>query len=105
MAYRTRPATTDGDRRVTAQRLAQLMDDRGMTAAMLAASLRIQESTLGNFRKGYRNIPSDVLTHMARELGTNEEFLLAKNDDPRPTADIREEARARAEARRGLFPG
>jgi transcriptional regulator with XRE-family HTH domain len=103
MAYRTRPATNHEDRRVTAERLAQLMRDRGINLSTLAANLRIQESTLGNFRMGYRNLPSDVLTRMVRELGTNEDFLLARADDPRPTADIREEARLRAEARRTLL--
>ena len=102
MAYRTRPATSDDERRLTAERFAKLLRARGMTSASLAASLRIQESTLGNFRQGYRNLPSYVLSRMVGELGTNEDFLLARNDDPRPTADIREEIRLRAEARRSL---
>ena len=91
---------TDTDRGSTGRRLTWLMTDRGVTSKSLAATLRIQESTLGNFREGYRNIPSDVLENMALELSTNADFLMARSNDPRPAADIREEARLRTEARR-----
>lgn len=99
MAYRVR-ASTPTDGRTTGQRLSSLMAERHVTQRVLAANLRIQQSTLANFREGYRNIPSDVLAGMARELGTNEDFLLERSEDARPAEDIREEARQRAEARR-----
>ncbi len=83
----------------TGQRLSMLMADRGVTSIGLAASLRIQESTLANFRGGHRNIPSDVIAAMARELDTNVAFLLESSEDSRPGAVILEEARLREVAR------
>ncbi|HYT29427.1 MAG TPA: helix-turn-helix transcriptional regulator [Actinomycetota bacterium] len=84
----------------TGQRLSWLMAERGITSKALAATVGIQESTLVNFRKGFRNIPSEVLAGMARELGTNVDFLLERSDDTRAGAVIREETRVRDEARR-----
>jgi transcriptional regulator with XRE-family HTH domain len=84
----------------TGQRLSWLMAERGVTSKALAESLGIQQSTLVNFRKGFRNIPSEVLAGMARELGTNVDFLLERSDDTRSGPVIREETRLRDEARR-----
>jgi transcriptional regulator with XRE-family HTH domain len=90
----------DQERLTTGQRLSWLMRDRGVTATRLAANLRIQMSTLGNFRGGYRSIPSDVVAGMARELRTNVDFLLERSEDARPGEVIQEEARTRMEGRR-----
>lgn len=89
----TVPLTTD-------ERLSMLMADRGMTSRELAESLGIQESTLANFRRGYRGVPSDIISEMARELGTNVPFLLKHSEDARPSEAILEDARAREEAHR-----
>jgi transcriptional regulator with XRE-family HTH domain len=99
MARRAQPRPTDL-MDTTGGRLTSLMRQRGLTTPALAATLRIQQSTLDNFRQGYRSIPSDVLDNMARELGTNTDYLMERSDDSRPSADIREEARLRSEARR-----
>jgi transcriptional regulator with XRE-family HTH domain len=95
-----RPA---GDARplTTGQRLSLLMAARGVTARGLAAHLRIQQSTLANFRKGFRRLPPDVVARMAGELDTNVDFLLARSEDARPEAVIRKEAAARAVTSRG----
>jgi plasmid maintenance system antidote protein VapI len=95
-----RQTDRDPEHLTTGQRLSWLMRDRGVTAKGLAANLRIQESTLGNFRGGYRSIPSDVVAGMARELKTNVDFLLERSEDARPGAVIEEEAHTRMEARR-----
>ena len=78
-----------------------LMADRGVTFTRLAGNLRIQVSTLENYCKGYRSIPSDVVAAMADELETNVDFLLERSEDARPGSVILEEARLRQEARRG----
>jgi plasmid maintenance system antidote protein VapI len=77
-----------------------LMTDRGVTSKALAETLGIQESTLANFRHGYRGIPSDIVSGMARELGTNVPFLLERSEDARPIAVIIEDARRSEEAHR-----
>jgi transcriptional regulator with XRE-family HTH domain len=101
MVRRAQPRPTDA-MDTTGGRLIWLMRQRGVSTSALASTLRIQQSTLDNFRQGYRSIPSDVLDAMALELGTNTDYIMKRSDDARPTADIREEARLRTEARRGL---
>jgi plasmid maintenance system antidote protein VapI len=76
------------------------MVERGVTPMGLAATLRIQESTLANFCEGHRGIPSHVVVAMARELDTNVAFLMELSEDSRPGSVIREEDRQREEARR-----
>jgi transcriptional regulator with XRE-family HTH domain len=83
----------------TSDRLTRLMKERGVTISALAASVRIQQSTLENFREGHRNLPGDVMDAMANELGTSADYLMDRSDDPRPIGEIREEARLRNEAR------
>jgi transcriptional regulator with XRE-family HTH domain len=82
---------------VTGDRLTQLMKARGISVSDLAAAVMIQRSTLENFRSGHRNLPSDVMEAMARELGTSADFLMDRSADPRPSAAIREEIRQRNE--------
>jgi transcriptional regulator with XRE-family HTH domain len=84
----------------TNERLTRLMKERGVTLPALAASVRIQQGTLENFRGGHRNLPSDVLAAMAEQLGTSTDYLMDRSDDPRPLAEIHEETRLRLEARR-----
>jgi transcriptional regulator with XRE-family HTH domain len=83
----------------TGDRLTALMKERGISIAALAESVRIQRSTLENFREGHRQLPGDVLEAMAAQLGTSADFLMDRSDDPRPTEVVREDARQRALAR------
>jgi|RhiMethySRZTD1v2_1073278.scaffolds.fasta_scaffold2120959_2 transcriptional regulator with XRE-family HTH domain len=89
----------------TGQRLSKLMANQGVTARSLAGTLRIQESTLANFRKGFRRIPSDVMASMARELDTNVDYLLERSEDARPHAVILEEAHSQVPVRGKDVPG
>jgi hypothetical protein len=90
----THGRSSDGDpqRLTTGQRLSKLIADRGVTAKWLAGRVQIQESTLANFRKGFRGIPPDVADGLARELDTNVDFLLGRSEDARPEAIVAEEA-------------
>ena len=88
----------------TGDRFAQLMKERGVSVADLAAAVRLQRSTLENFRAGHRSLPGDVLEALANELGTSADFLMDRSADPRPVAQIREEARLRHEAMFGAIP-
>jgi len=82
----------------TGDRLTRLMKERDVTIASLAAAIRIQQSTLENFRDGHRDLPSEVVAAMANELGTSADFLMDRSADPRPIAEIQEESRLREEA-------
>jgi hypothetical protein len=60
-----------------AQRLVDLMRSQGVSTAALAASVRIQRSTLENFCAGGPSIPFDVIERIALELHTTARFLTA----------------------------
>jgi transcriptional regulator with XRE-family HTH domain len=83
---------------VTGDRLTRLMKERGLSMASLATAIRIQRSTLENFRDGHRDLPSEVVAAMANELGTSADFLMDRSADPRPAAAIQAEARLHDEA-------
>ena len=82
----------------TGDRLTRLMKERGVSMASLATAIRIQRSTLENFRDGHRDLPAEVVAAMANELGTSADFLMDRSEDPRPVAAIQEESRLRNEA-------
>ena len=66
--------------RVTGERLATLMVERDVSLSAIAASARIQRSTLESLCAGERGIPSDVLATIALMLGTNAEYLKGSTD-------------------------
>jgi hypothetical protein len=66
----------------SAKRLSALMKEQGVSIVSLAASVRIQTSTLENFCAGGPAIPSDVIERIALQLGTNPGYLRAISDEP-----------------------
>jgi len=66
--------------RVTGERLAMLMVERGVSLAAIADFARIQRGTLESLCAGERGIPSDVLATIALMLGTNAEYLKGSTD-------------------------
>ena len=64
MTTRGRSSDAEPKKLTTGQRLSKLIADRGVTAKWLAGRVQIQESTLANFRKGFRRIPPDVVAGM-----------------------------------------
>jgi transcriptional regulator with XRE-family HTH domain len=92
MTTRGRSSDADPKKLTTGQRLSKLIADRGVTAKWLAGRVQIQESTLANFRKGFRRIPPDVVAGMARDLDTNVDFLLERSEDARPESTQAAEA-------------
>jgi len=95
MSLSARRLDNAASRVITSKRVTMLMADRGVTSEDLAAKLRILESTLTNFREGFRSLPTEVLGAMAAELDTNVAFVLGLSEDARPTAVIQEAARLR----------
>jgi hypothetical protein len=77
-----RPKTAQAH--ATGKRLAELMQERKMSATALAASIPIQRITLEYYCAG-RVIPTDLLATLARKLQTSVAYLTAVTDDPRPT--------------------
>jgi plasmid maintenance system antidote protein VapI len=65
-------------RAAAAKRLISLMHSQGVSTAALAASVRIQRSTLENFCAGGPSLPADVIERIARELHTTARFLASE---------------------------
>ena len=71
-------------REACAQRLDDLMRAQGVSRAALAASVRIQRSTLDNFCAGGPSLPSDVMERIAFELQTTARYLAGDVEQASP---------------------
>ena len=65
-------------RAACAKRVIDLMRERGVSRNALAASVRIQRSTLDNFCAGGPSLPSDVMELIALELRTTARDLTSE---------------------------
>ena len=65
----------------TGRRVKALMAEQGISVAVLAATVRVQQSTLESLCAGRRRIPSDVLDSIAKVLGTTSGYLTASTAD------------------------
>ncbi len=61
---------------VFSARIISLMNSRGLSQKELATKVGVTESAMSYYVKGVRTPRSDVLTRMARELGTTTDYLL-----------------------------
>lgn len=65
---------------IFSERIIALMNSRGLSQKELAAKVDVTESAMSYYVKGVRTPRSDVLTRMARELGTTTDYLLGTSD-------------------------
>lgn len=62
------------------ERLAALMKRSRLSQKELAVKINVTESAISYYLKGARVPRSDVLTRMAKELGTTTDYLLGTSD-------------------------
>ena len=72
---------------VFSERVIALMNSRALSQKELAAKVGVTESAMSYYVKGVRTPRSDVLTRMARELGTTTDYLLGTSDTVQITAN------------------
>ena len=65
---------------IFSERIIALMNSRGLSQKELAAKVDVTESAMSYYVKGVRTPRSDVLTRMARELGTTTDYLLGTSE-------------------------
>lgn len=65
-----------------ASRIYDLLTDRDIKHKTLAAQLGIGQSTFGNYLRGTRTIPYDVLVQIADFLNVSTDYLLGRTDIP-----------------------
>ena len=66
---------------VFSDRVTALMKKSGLSQKELAAKAGVTESAMSYYVNGSRTPRSDVLTRMAKELGTTTDYLLGTSDE------------------------
>lgn len=71
--------------RFSKERLAQLMDDRGLGDAQLAKKVGVSRTTIFNLRKGRRQTArAELMARIADALATTVDYLLGEGEDRPP---------------------
>lgn len=65
---------------VFSDRVNDLMKKMGLSQKELAMKIGVTESAMSYYAKGLRTPRSDVLTRIAKELGTTTDYLLGTSD-------------------------
>ena len=65
-----------------AQRIRDLLTDRDIKHKAIATHLGIGQSTFGNYIRGTRTIPYDILVQIADYLDVSTDYLLGRTDVP-----------------------
>lgn len=66
---------------IFSDRVTALMKKRGLSQKELAAKAGVTESAMSYYVNGFRTPRSDVLTRIAKELGTTTDYLLGTSDE------------------------
>lgn len=66
------------------QRIRDLREDNDLKQKDLAAYLRCSQVCYSNYENGRRDIPTEVLIHLAGFYGTSTDYLLGLTDEKKP---------------------
>jgi len=65
-------------------RIRDLRIDKDYSQTLVAEHLNIAQNTLSQYELGERNIPNEVLVHLALFFDTSVDYLLGLTDSPTP---------------------
>ena len=65
-------------------RLRDLREDHDLTQSAVAELLHIRQNTYSQYENGLRQLPIDVLIHLARYYRTSTDYLLELTDETQP---------------------
>lgn len=65
-------------------RLKDLREDADKTQTEVAAYLHIQQNTYSQYENGRRQLPIEVLIHLALYYRTSTDYILGLTDNPQP---------------------
>ena len=71
---------------IFSERMVALMNSQGLSQKELAAKIDVTESAMSYYVNGARTPRSDVLTRIAKELGTTTDYLLGTLDEAENTS-------------------
>ena len=65
-------------------RLRDLREDRDMTQQAVADLLGMKQSQYNRYERGIRDLPTDILIHLARFYNTSTDYILGLTENPAP---------------------
>ena len=64
------------------RRIRELCEDHDKSQRDIAAELNMPQSQYWRYEQGYRDIPIDVLIHLADYYGVSIDYILGRTNDP-----------------------
>ena len=64
------------------KRLRELREDSDLTQRQLAAILGLTQPQYFRYEQGYRDLPTDILIHLADLYKTSTDYILGRTDNP-----------------------
>ena len=69
------------------RRIRELRKDHDLSQRDVAAELHMPQSQYWRYEQGYRDIPTDMLMHLADYYGVSVDYILGRTKNPKPYAD------------------
>ena len=69
------------------RRIRELREDHDLSQRDVAAELDMPQSQYWRYEQGYRDIPTDILMHLADYYGVSIDYILGRTKNPKPYAD------------------
>ncbi len=69
------------------RRIRELREDHDKSQRDLAAELGMPQSQYWRYEQGYRDIPTDILIHLADYYNVTTDYLLGRSNDPNPPSE------------------
>ena len=66
------------------RRIRDLREDHDLTQKRLAKELRCSQQAYSNYELGQRDLPTEVLIHLAQFYHVSTDYILELSDDPAP---------------------
>lgn len=61
-----------------------MREDNDLSQKVIAAQLKIHQTTYSDYELGKLNIPMDILDQLATYYATSVDYLLHRTDEPKP---------------------
>ena len=69
------------------QRVRDLREDHDLTQMQVAEALGMKQSQYSRYERGLRDLPTDILIHLARMYRTSTDYILGLTNESRPYPD------------------
>ena len=66
------------------QRVRDLREDHDLTQMQVAEALGMKQSQYSRYERGLRDLPTDILIHLARMYRTSTDYILGLTNESRP---------------------